>query len=211
VQTGAAAAKFPEASAGNKIAGRVVCWGASSGGPGGGGLLRDVQSLSRFEQAVLPHLDAAFNLARWLTGNDHDAADVVQEAYLRALRYGVGDRGDSRAWVLAVVRNTCFTWLKRNRPPEPAVPFDEGRHSPGGEPADPGGALVRQADRETIRAAVAELPAEFREVIVLRELEGLSYKEIAAAAGVPIGTVMSRLTRARQRLRERLAPPSEGR
>lgn len=160
--------------------------------------------LRRFEQALLPHLGAAYNLARWLTGNEHDAADVVQESYLRALRFFGGFRGDDgRAWLLTVVRNTCWTWMKGTRAHE-LPPFDEAAYSAKCEALDPGRLLLRQAEGEAVRSAVEALPAEFREVLVLRELEGMSYKEIAAAAGIPIGTVMSRLTRARRRLQETL-------
>jgi RNA polymerase sigma-70 factor (ECF subfamily) len=164
--------------------------------------------LARFEQAVLPHLPAAYNLARWLTRNDHDAEDVVQEAYLRAYRSFDRFRGgaDGRAWLLAVVRNTCFTWLKQNRAHELATPFDEALHSPETGAGEPERRLLQQASAELLREALGELPAEFREVLVLRELEGLSYKEIAAVADVPLGTVMSRLTRARARLQRCLAP-----
>jgi RNA polymerase sigma factor (sigma-70 family) len=163
--------------------------------------------LARFEQAVLPHLPAAYNLARWLTRNDHDAEDMVQESYLRAFRSFDRFRGvDGRAWLLAVVRNTCYTWLKQNRAHELATPFDEALHSPESGPSEAERRLLQQASAELLREALGELPAEFREVLVLRELEGLSYKEIAAVADVPLGTVMSRLTRARARLQQRLAP-----
>ena len=163
--------------------------------------------LARFEQAVLPHLPAAYNLARWLTRNDHDAEDVVQEAYLRAYRSFDRFRGtDGRPWLLAVVRNTCYTWLKQNRAHELATPFDEALHSPEAGPSEAERRLLQQASAELLREALGELPAEFREVLVLRELEGLSYKEIAAVADIPLGTVMSRLTRARARLQQRLAP-----
>jgi RNA polymerase sigma-70 factor (ECF subfamily) len=160
----------------------------------------------RFEQAVLPHLDAAYNLARWLTRNDQDAQDVTQEAFLRAFRFFDGYQGGNmRAWLLTIVRNTCFTWLHQNRPPEVAVEFDEEIHSgerPGG--ADPELQVLASADKETLRRALEELPAIFREALVLRELEGMSYKEIADVSSVSIGTVMSRLARARTRLRESL-------
>jgi RNA polymerase sigma-70 factor (ECF subfamily) len=163
--------------------------------------------LARFEQAVLPHLAAAYNLARWLTRNDHDAEDVVQESYLRAYRSFDRFRGtDGRPWLLAVVRNTCYTWLKQNRAHELATPFDETLHSPEAGPSEAERRLLQQASAELLSEALGELPAEFREVIVLRELEGLSYKDIAAVADVPLGTVMSRLTRARARLQQRLAP-----
>ncbi|MBV9126837.1 MAG: sigma-70 family RNA polymerase sigma factor [Verrucomicrobia bacterium] len=146
-------------------------------------------------------MDAAYNLARWLTHNDHDARDAVQDAYLRAWKFFQSFRGgDSRVWLLAIVRNTCFSWLKKQRAHEPATPFDEEIHS--GETAAPSPAelLARGADGELLRAALAELPAEFREALVLRELEELSYKEIADVAGIPLGTVMSRLARGRQLL-----------
>jgi RNA polymerase sigma factor (sigma-70 family) len=163
--------------------------------------------VARFEQAVLPHLGAAYNLARWLTRNDHDAEDMVQEAYLRAYRFFDRFRGgDGRAWLLSVVRNTCYTWLKQNRAHELATPFDEALHSPDSAESGPERRLLQQASAELLREALEELPAEFREVIVLRELEGLSYKEIAAVADIPLGTVMSRLTRARGRLQQHLAP-----
>jgi RNA polymerase sigma-70 factor (ECF subfamily) len=160
----------------------------------------------RFEQAVLPHLDAAYNLARWLTRNDQDAQDVTQEAFLRAFRFFDGYQGGNmRAWLLTIVRNTCYTWLHQNRPPEAAVEFDEEIHSgemPGG--IDPELQVLASADKETLRRALEALPGIFREVLVLRELEGMSYKEIADVASVSIGTVMSRLARARTRLRESL-------
>jgi RNA polymerase sigma-70 factor (ECF subfamily) len=160
--------------------------------------------LRRFEQAMLPHLGAAYNLARWLTGNDHDAEDVVQESYVRALRFFGGFRGgDGRAWLLAVVRNTCWSWKKGARAHE-LVTFDERTYSARCEALDPGQLALRRAEGEEVRTAVEALPAEFREVLVMRELEGMSYKEIASSVGIPIGTVMSRLTRARRRLQETL-------
>jgi RNA polymerase sigma factor (sigma-70 family) len=155
---------------------------------------------SGFEETFLPHLPAAYNLARWLTHNGDDADDVVQESYLRAFRSFGGFRGgDGRAWFLAVVRNTCLTWLQRNRPPGPTVPFDETRHNRPTENA------ASTDGRELLQKALADLPAEFREAVVLREMEGLSYKEVAAVTGVPIGTVMSRLSRGRNLLREMMA------
>jgi len=160
----------------------------------------------RFEQAVLPHLDAAYNLARWLTRNDQDAQDVTQEAFLRAFRFFEGYQGGNlRAWLLTIVRNTCYTWMRRNRPPEPAVEFDEELHS-GESPAgaDPEVQALAGADKETLHRALAELPDVFREILVLREMEGMSYKEIADVSSVSLGTVMSRLARARARLRESL-------
>jgi RNA polymerase sigma-70 factor, ECF subfamily len=159
-----------------------------------------------FEQTVLPHLDAAYNLARWLAGNDHDAQDVAQEASLRAFRFFGSFRGDNaRAWLLAIVRNTFYTWLRKNRPPENTVEIDDESFaieeaSPNAEAANP-----QFADADAVRKAIATLPVEFREVIILREMEDLSYKEIADLAEVPIGTVMSRLARARKLLQKQLA------
>jgi RNA polymerase sigma-70 factor (ECF subfamily) len=168
--------------------------------------LREKDRLAGFEQAILPHLDAAYNLARWLTHSDHDADDVVQEAFLRAFHFFDSFHGgDGRSWLLAIVRNTCYTWLKRNRPQEPTVAYDEEKHSgadPAGSPDTP---LLRSEDRQLLHRALEALAPEFREAIVLRELEGLSYKEIADVTGAPLGTVMSRLARARQRLQQCLA------
>jgi RNA polymerase sigma factor (sigma-70 family) len=173
-----------------------------------GGPLQEPGKRARFEQAVLPHLDAAYNLARWLTRNEHDAQDVVQEAYLRACQFFGGFHGaDARAWLLAIVRNTCYTWLKHNRPSESAMPLDEEKHSEADPAASPEGVLLRRENVQMLRQALEKLPPEFREVIVLRELEGLSYKDIAGIAGVPLGTVMSRLARGRKRLEQELAGP----
>jgi RNA polymerase sigma factor (sigma-70 family) len=159
----------------------------------------------RFEQALLPYLGAAYNLARWLVRDDHDAADVVQEAYLRALNSFAGFHGtDGRAWLLAIVRNTCYTWLQRERAHGPATAFDEAMHGVTADSLSPEAVVLREEDRQSVRQAVEALPVELREVVVLREFEGLSYKEIAAVANVPIGTVMSRLARARERLQVRL-------
>jgi RNA polymerase sigma-70 factor (ECF subfamily) len=166
----------------------------------------DTATRERFEQAVLPHLDAAYNLARWLTRNDQDAQDVTQESFLRAFRFFDGYQGGNmRAWLLTIVRNTCYTWLRQNRPPASAVEFDEEIHSEelcGG--ADPEIQVLANAGKETVHRALSELPEIFREVLVLREMEGMSYKEIADVASVSLGTVMSRLARARTRLRESL-------
>src|SRR5712692_2022605 len=158
--------------------------------------------LALFEETILPHLNAAYNLARWLTRNEDDAQDVVQEAYLRAFRFFDGFRGgDGKAWLLAVVRNTCLTWRRRERGNVIAVPFDETAHgSEGAANAEAG--LVEDARLGTLRNCIESLPVEYREVIVMRELEELSYREIADTASVPIGTVMSRLARARKRLEE---------
>ena len=157
--------------------------------------------LTEFERQVLPHLNTSYNLARFLMRNDQDAEDVVQEASLRAFRFFESFRGEnSRAWFLRIVRNTAFTALKRNRIDEENVLFDEELHGSQTPPLDAGIALDRAQDHQTVRGAIEQLPAEFREAITLRELEGMSYKEIADVAGVPIGTIMSRLARARQQL-----------
>ena len=154
-----------------------------------------------FQRTFLPHLDAAYNLARWMLKNEADAQDVVQEAYLRALRFCATFRGgDPRAWLLTIVRNTAYTWLSRNRGAD--APFEEEHHSDEALPVDV--ELIRRADSRALRMAMEELPTEFREIVVLRDLEGLSYKEIAEVADLPIGTVMSRLARARSRLKQAL-------
>ena len=163
--------------------------------------LTESPRLSEFEKKVLVHLDAAYNLARFLMRNGQDAEDVVQEAALRAFRFFEGFRGEnSRGWFLSIVRNTSFTFLKRNRPEEANIEFDESVHGAQTPLLEAGAELDRAQDRQTVRAAIEQLPIEFREVITLRELEGASYKEIADVAGVPIGTVMSRLARARHQL-----------
>ena len=165
-------------------------------------------SVARFESIVLPHLDAAYNLARWLTRNDHDAEDVVQEAFMRALRYFDTMKGpEARPWLLRIVRNTCYTWLEKNRPAD-IVPLDDSEGAEEGSrtaaSADfdtPEVILLQSANRKLVNLALEELPAGFREVIVMREIEDMSYKEIAAVAGIPMGTVMSRLARGREMLR----------
>ncbi|MGH7837821.1 MAG: sigma-70 family RNA polymerase sigma factor [Candidatus Binataceae bacterium] len=160
----------------------------------------------RFEEAVLPHLDAAYNLARWIMRNDADAEDVVQDACLRALRFIGGLRGtDGKVWLLKIVRNTCYSRFARDRRRDHQTEFDEELHSPQIETLDPEAILLKSRDGATINRALDELPDEFREAIVMRELEGLSYKEIAEVAGVPLGTVMSRLARARRRLQRVLS------
>ena len=164
--------------------------------------------LARFEQVVLPHLGAAYNLARWITGNDHDAEDVVQESYLRALKFFSGFRGsNSRPWLLTIVRNTCFTWLRQNRLSELTTELDEEIHHMDQLPENPESILLAAAQSELVRKAIQELSPEFREVIILREMEGMSYKEIAEIASIPVGTVMSRLARARSRLQQLLSGP----
>lgn len=171
--------------------------------------------LGRFETIVLPHLDAAYTLARHLTRNSADAQDVVQDAYLRALKYFDGfrgaDAGEGRAWVLAIVRNTAYTWRRRRRPETSATQFDERLHSGSAADAHPETAMLGTATRESLARELELLPPEFREAIVLRELQGLSYKEIADVTGVPVGTVMSRLSRARHRLQQALCAGQEGR
>jgi RNA polymerase sigma-70 factor (ECF subfamily) len=164
----------------------------------------------RFEHAFLPHLDAAYNLARWLTGHDQDAEDIVQAAYLRAFRSFSSYRGvNSRGWLMAIVRNTGLSWLQERRAHGATTAFDEKIHSAeAGEPG-PQERLLSEDRNALVRRAVEQLPPDLREVIVLRELEGLSYKEIAAIIGVPMGTVMSRLSRARERLRSSLADIEE--
>lgn len=168
---------------------------------------------TNFDQTILPHLDAAYNLARWLIGNERDAEDVTQEACLRAFKFFSGFRGgDARSWLLAIVRRSAWTWLRSNRRHEEAVEFDEELHGGVDDSANPEVSLARAGDVEAVRQAIATLPAVFREVVVLRELEDCSYKEIADIAGVPIGTVMSRLTRARRMLQTALStqPQSGG-
>ncbi len=160
----------------------------------------------RFEQLILPHMDAAYNLARWLTHNDQDAQDMVQEAYLRAYRFFHGFRGgNSRTWLLTIVRNTCYSWLQQQRVDELITPFNEELYDVECDNSNPEELLLHHIDQQRLREALEALPIEFREGIILRELEELSYKEISAIAKVPLGTVMSRLARARQRLEHCLA------
>ena len=160
-----------------------------------------------FEEVVLPHLDAAYNLARWLTRNTQDAEDVVQEAYLRAFRFFSGFHGgNARTWLLTIVRNTCHSWLEKNRSQQAA--FNEQVHTDIGESEDPETLLLRKADAQSLQETLEELPTTFREVLMLVEMEGLSYKQVAEMLGIPVGTVMSRLARARRRLREYLCRDS---
>ena len=166
-------------------------------------LVDDRERLKLFEQMVMPHLDAAYNLARWLAGNDHDAQDVAQEASLRAFKFFGNFRGENaRAWLLTIVRNTCYTLLQRKTVHGTPAVFDEAVHGVTGQASGPAQMLERQENMQSARQAVEALPVELREVVVLRELEGLSYKEIAVAAAIPIGTVMSRLARGRERLQQ---------
>jgi RNA polymerase sigma-70 factor (ECF subfamily) len=163
------------------------------------------RKLALFEQNVIPHLNAAYNLARWLTRNGPDAEDMVQEAYLRAFRSFDTFQGSAgRAWLLAVVRNTCFTWL-RKKGEQPTQEFDEQMPGAADPSPDAESTLLNQAALGSLNDCLEALPLEFREVIILRELEELSYKEIADIARVPVGTVMSRLARARKRLQQCLA------
>lgn len=166
----------------------------------------------RFEKLVLPHMNSAFNVARWLTHNDQDAQDVVQESYLRAFRFFGGFRGeDARAWLLSIVRNTFYTWHQQNRGhAADTTEFEEDMHSLETGTAEhddsPEAMLIRSQSQKRVHKALQGLRLEYREVVVLRELEELSYKEIAAIVGIPMGTVMSRLGRARQQLAALLAP-----
>ena len=165
----------------------------------------------RFELLALPHLDAAFNLARWLAGNPADAEDVVQEAYLRAYRYfDAWQGGNFRVWLLTIVRNSFFTWARENRSSrlvfQPDAPAGEAADADatawGAPPRDPEALLLDRIDSQTLSRLMQRLPAEYREVLLLREVEDLAYKDIAAVIGTPIGTVMSRLARARSALRK---------
>jgi RNA polymerase sigma-70 factor (ECF subfamily) len=167
---------------------------------------RRPEQAGAFEQVVLPHLDAAYNLARWLVRNGADAEDLVQEACLRAWKGFAGYRGgDSRSWLLTIVRNACYTWLRENRVRDLAVEFNEDLHSEDSGVPEGERMLAERSSHEMLEKVIQELPFEFREAIVLRELEGLSYKEISEIANVPVGTVMSRLARARARLQICLA------
>jgi RNA polymerase sigma factor (sigma-70 family) len=173
--------------------------------------LDDGDRTRRFELAALPHLSAAYNLARWLLGDDQSAQDVVQEAYLRAFRFFDGLRGEARPWLLGIVRNACYTWLRDSGRTRDFLEFDEERDSEAIDPAgqgvanDPAELLLRKLESERVDAAIAGLPAVFREALILRELEELSYEEVARIAAIPVGTVMSRLARGRALLRKALA------
>ena len=162
--------------------------------------------LASFEEMMLPHMDAAHNLAKWLLRNEQDAQDVVQEAYLRAFKSFGGFHGSNgRAWLLTIVRNTSYTLLKKNRAVDLTTPFDEEIHASGHESVSPATILEHGEDADLIRQVMDELPVEFREILTLRHMEGLSYSEIADIAQLAPGTVMSRLARARARLKQGLA------
>jgi RNA polymerase sigma factor (sigma-70 family) len=187
---------------GNKIRPEVV-YSMGAGVEGNDLDVLDSQERVRFEQIVLPHLDAAFNLARWILRGRNDAEDVAQEAMLRAFRFFRGFHGgDVRAWLLQIVRNSCYTWLEKNRPMELTTEFDEELYPQPG--VTPESLAIAGDNRERLTRALEALPPRSREVLVLRELEGCSYKEIAAITSMPIGTVMSALARARQRLERAL-------
>jgi RNA polymerase sigma-70 factor (ECF subfamily) len=168
--------------------------------------LSEQSKSGRFEEIALPHLSAAYNLARWLVHNEHDAEDLVQEAYLRAFKsFGGYYGGNSRSWLLTIVRNTCYTWLQKNRVLHVTESLDDNLYELGLDFADPEMLLMQSIDAQIVRQTLMELPVEFREVVVLREMEGFSYKEIAGVIDLPLGTVMSRLARGRKRLHALLA------
>ena len=193
------------ACSGNKIP-EIAVWDVDGSESQATAPVEEQDKLGRFEQSILPHMDAAYNLARWLTGSDPDAQDVVQDAYVRAFKFFRGFRGgNSRAWLLRIVRNTFYDWLKRNGRNETLTSFDEELHDRAEETLTPDRLLLGKAEHELLQHAMAELPVDFREILVLRELEGFSYKEIAELVNVPLGTVMSRLARAREHLRTLLA------
>jgi RNA polymerase sigma-70 factor, ECF subfamily len=167
--------------------------------------LGDTTKLARFEQAVLVHLDAAYNLARWLIHDEAGAEDAVQDACLRAFRFFDNQQGTSpRAWFMAIVRNTSLDWIKAHRAGALEEPYDEAVHGHVAHGDPPDVAATRASDARWLHHCIASLPPEYREVLVLRELEELSYREISAVVGVPLGTVMSRLARGRDLLQERL-------
>ena len=160
----------------------------------------------RFEEIFLPFLDAAYNLARWIVQHDQDAQDIVQEAYLRAFKGYHGFRGgNGRAWLLTIVRNTAYTHINRRAANEKLVPYEEEKHAEIISFNQSGNEIVTEKRKEYLQSALERLPTEFREIIILYELEGLSYKELALTLSLPVGTVMSRLSRARRRLQQEFA------
>jgi RNA polymerase sigma factor (sigma-70 family) len=170
--------------------------------------LTSQEKLCRFEEKISPHLKSAYNLAKWLTHSHEDAEDVVQEAFLRAFSAFEGFRGEeAKPWLLTIVRNTAMTWLKRNRNPSVTIGFDDPVEDPIERSPDAEELLMISCDREQVRQALEQLPSDFREAIVLREMEGLSYREISTTIGVPLGTVMSRLSRGRDWLKRILVNP----
>jgi RNA polymerase sigma factor (sigma-70 family) len=170
--------------------------------------LTSQEKLQGFEEEISPHLKSAYNLARWLTRSHEDAEDIVQESFLRAFSAFESFRGeDAKPWLLTIVRNTAMTWLKRNRNARATIGFEETLEDPIERSPDPEEGLLISCDRRQVRQALEQLPLDFREAVVLREMEGLSYKEISASIGVPIGTVMSRLSRGRDWLRRILSTP----
>ena len=173
--------------------------------------MQDRQRVARYEELVAPHLDAAYNLARWLTRNTQDAEDVAQEACLRAFRYLDGFNGvHARSWLLRIVRNTFYTWVEQNNRGREVYSCDELPPDVERELAESDDMVHKSINAELLGRLLGELPVEFREVIVLRELEGFSYKEIASIANIPIGTVMSRLSRARRLLENRMVEAPMG-
>ncbi len=179
------------------------------------GALDDAERSRRFQQMALPHLDAAYNLARWLSGNANDADDIVQEAFMRAFRFFDSFRGDTaRPWLLAIVRRTWYTEWQRRASSREVGAFDDEIDRVeemtidgwGTSPSDPQALLIREEDARLVHEALAQLPVEFREMLILRELEDMSYRDIAIIADLPIGTVMSRLARARRKLAAILQP-----
>jgi len=175
--------------------------------------LTSQEKLRRFEEQISPHLKSAYNLAKWLTRSHEDAEDVVQDAFLRAFSAFESYRGDdaqpqnAKGWLLTIVRNTSMTWLKRNRNAGSMLAFEEALEDPRERSADPEEILLISCDREEVRQALEQLPPDFREAIILREMEGLSYREISSTIGAPLGTVMSRLSRGRDWLRRILSTP----
>ncbi len=182
--------------------------------------LKSEDDQARFASVVLPHLADAYALARWLTGDRADAEDVVQEACLRAFRGIGGFAGvNARAWVLTIVRHAAYTWLGKNRSASLVMVDDlealEPKRSSASAafeqaPPTPEAELIAKADARRLEAAIAELPVPFRETLVLRDVQGLDYREISEVTKVPIGTVMSRLARARRRLIERIGADKPG-